>query len=112
MAAIFAKDGGEANEEFGIYVDKLKLLIENQKEMFELQERMELLGEGEVDWFCISEDNFVDIDAYNDALNGIDVEIEKKQKAISEMEEDLENLKGVGPCTSSLDATLKMIGVQ
>ena len=28
------------------------------------------------------------------------------------MEQDLKNLKGVGPCTSSLDATLKMIGVQ
>ena len=97
MAAIFAKDGGEANEEFGIYVDKLK--------------RRELL-QGKVDFFRVSEDNFVDIDAYNDALNGSDVEIEKKQEAISEMEEDLKNLKGVGPCTSSLDATVKMIGVQ
>ena len=96
---------------FGDHVKTLTQLRAKKSTQKDIEHTLELTMD-EVNWFVISGGSNVVVDNHYQPM--ID-DLQNKLEAISTEIEDLEkkNLdKGAGPCASSLDTTLKSLGVE
>jgi len=98
------------DEEFGKYVKVLKDIHIQEVNLKELEERKELVI-SELNWFVITQDNLLDEEAYEESLKEIESDISETEKNLATMKEQSSLLNDVGPCYSSLDATLISLGV-
>ena len=98
------------NEEFSLYIEKLKCVHVLEVEIAELDERRELII-NELNWFALSQDDHFDEQAYENMLRDVQDNIERKEESIVGLKKECNLLDNVGPCQSSIDLTLKDLGM-
>ena len=103
---------GVSNEtNFGDYIQVLIKSRQLEAEKRDLEEQLHTLMD-EVNWYVISggAQDVVD-DHYTPAINDLEEQTNNINEDLDKLDKE-KLLKGVGPCTKSLDVTLKGLGVE
>ena len=112
LASFLAVQNQEINDgdEFGIYVQSLKDIFALENEIQELGDRCELL-QNQINWSSIAEQNLPDEQENQNLLKELFEQVDAKKEELNLMYSNKNVVKG-GPCQSSLDVTLKKMGVE
>ena len=112
IAHLLAQSDEEAiGNEFNAFVDILKEIREVEKNISDLNERHEIII-AELNWFAISQSDCFDEEFHTKLLKQVDEKLLISQTQLERLKNDNKLGDDVGPCQSSIDKTLKGIGVE
>ena len=109
--ALAEKDVASGDDNFNLFINAIKAILELENKILETEERHKLIVE-ELNWFAVSQSDHFDEEFYNDLLQNVKNEESAYKEELKKLKE--ENILGddVGPCQRSIGKTLKDLGVE
>ena len=104
--ALAEKDVVSGDDNFNLFINAVKAILELENKVLETEERHKLIVE-ELNWFAVSQSEY-----YTDLLQNVENEESAYKEELKKLIEENKLGDEVGPCQRSIDKTLKDLGVE